>query len=272
MDHIQTNTSDEALVASIRLNMCDFFRYLGKFLPESSFENHKFVRWHTPLPHPWFNGVLATAVNDHDEGDNAFIEETIRYYRSRGVDVFTWWLEPPVTPSNWKQALSEHGFGFLDDTPGMAVDLQALDESPKTVDGLEVRVAADEESLRTWVKVFVQGYGLPPEWESPMHDLWLKLGPDLPMRNYLGYWHGEPVSNSTLFLGGGAAGIYCVATLREARGKGIGAALTLQPLLEARDMGYRIGVLQSSEMGFNVYKRMGFRHLCQIENFYMSLK
>jgi predicted GNAT family acetyltransferase len=59
-----------------------------------------------------------------------------------------------------------------------------------------------------------------------------------------------------------------VATLPEARGKGIGAVLTLGPLLDAREMGYRIGILQSSEMGFNVYKKLGFRHLCQIEYFH----
>jgi predicted acetyltransferase len=62
-----------------------------------------------------------------------------------------------------------------------------------------------------------------------------------------------------------------VATLPEARGKGIGAAVTLKPLHNARELGYIIGVLQSSEMGFNVYKRLGFRHLCQIENFYLKL-
>jgi predicted GNAT family acetyltransferase len=61
-----------------------------------------------------------------------------------------------------------------------------------------------------------------------------------------------------------------VATLPEARGKGIGAALTVNPLQEAREMGHRIGVLQSSEMGFNVYKMLGFRHLCQIEYFYRN--
>ena len=92
------------------------------------------------------------------------------------------------------------------------------------------------------------------------------------MRNYLGYLNGEPVSTSCVFFGGGAAGIYNVATLPEARGKGLGAAITLQPLLDARQAGYRVGTLQSSDMGFNVYKKLGFRHLCQIENFYLSLQ
>ena len=99
----------------------------------------------------------------------------------------------------------------------------------------------------------------------------MQLGLDFPIRNYVGYWNNKPVSTSTIFYGGGVAGIYCVSTLPEARGRGIGAAITLRPLRVAREMGYRVGVLQSSEMGFNIYKNLGFRHLCQIENFYLSL-
>jgi ribosomal protein S18 acetylase RimI-like enzyme len=147
-----------------------------------------------------------------------------------------------------------------------------MDETLPEVDGLEIRVAGDADSIRTWTNVFVKGYGLPSAWESSTFELWMQLGLDLPIRNYLGYLNGKPLSTCTLFFGGGAAGIYCVSTLPEARGRGVGAAITLKPLQEAREMGYRVGVLQSSEMGFNVYKKLGFRHLCQIENFYLSLK
>ena len=270
MSHIQTDVSDEALVTAVRANMGDFFRHTSRSNPTGHLENEQFTRWYTPLPHPWFNGVLSS--NPPTEGDDAFIAETIGYFRERGVNTFTWWLEPHLKPSDWEPALSKHGFGFSDDTPGMAVDLHELNVAIQPADGFEIRSVDDEESLHTWANVFVNGYGMPSAWESITIDLWLQLGLDLPIRNYLGYWNGKPVSTSTVFYGGGAAGIYCVATLPEARGKGIGAALTLKPLLDAREMGYRIGVLQSSDMGFNVYKKLGFRQLCQIENFHLSLE
>jgi ribosomal protein S18 acetylase RimI-like enzyme len=152
----------------------------------------------------------------------------------------------------------------------MAIDLHEMNESIRAVDGFEIHEVRDEESLRIWAGIFVNGYGLPSDWESLTTDLWLKLGLDFPMLNYLGYLNGKPVSTSSVFHGGGVAGIYCVATLPEGRGKGIGAAITLKPLQDARQLGYRIGVLQSSRMGFDVYKKLGFRHLCQIENFYLS--
>lgn len=71
----------------------------------------------------------------------------------------------------------------------------------------------------------------------------MKLGLDFPVHNNLGYWNGEPAATSSLFFGAGVAGICNVSTLSYARGKGIGAALTVRPLLEAHEMGYHIGIL-----------------------------
>ena len=270
MDTIQTDISDQALVTAIRANICDFFRYFSRSDPAENFEDERFTRWYTPLPHPWFNGVLCSKTPA--DGDAEFIGETVNYFKNKKVDTFTWWMEPQLKRSDWEPVFSRSGFGFSDDTPGMAVDLHLLDESILKVEGLEIRSVEDEASLRTWAHVFTLGYGLPLDWEKSIFTIWQKVGLDFPLKNYLGYLKGEPVSTSSIFLGGGVAGIYDVATLPQARGKGIGAALTLHPLLEVRKTGYRIGVLQSSEMGFNVYKKLGFRHLCQMEYFYKSLK
>jgi ribosomal protein S18 acetylase RimI-like enzyme len=269
MNDIQTDLSDQALVTAIRANLCEFFRHLNRSFPETYFENSKFARWCASLEHPWFNGVLSSRLPEKE--DEAFIEETMAYFREKRIAAFTWWMDPALQCADWQSVLAEYGFHYSDDTPGMAIDLAALDTTP-TVDGLEIRVVNEEETLRTWAHIFTIGYGLPPEWEFSVYDLQMRLGMGFPMRNYLGYLNGEPIATSVLFFGAGVAGIYSVATLPAARGKGIGAALTVRPLNDAREMGYRIGVLQSSEMGYNVYKKIGFRHLCQIEHFYLALQ
>jgi ribosomal protein S18 acetylase RimI-like enzyme len=269
MVSVQTDMTETTLVHAIRGNLCDFFHFLAQRLPTGDgFENDKFARWYTPLPHPWFNGFLCNALPAESDAD--FIQETIQYFDERQVDTFTGWLRPHLSRSDWAPLLSSLGFGFSDGTPGMAVDLQTLPESPSMPQGLEIHTVEDEASMRAWTHIFTPGYGMPMDWEGSIFDVWFKLGLDFPVRNYLGYLDGEPVSTSTVFYSAGVAGIYDVATLPEARGQGIGTALTLAPLLDARQIGYRIGILQSSDMGFGVYKKMGFRHLCQIENFYLN--
>jgi ribosomal protein S18 acetylase RimI-like enzyme len=62
-------------------------------------------------------------------------------------------------------------------------------------------------------------------------------------------------------------GIYSVGTIPEARGKGIGSAITLRALLDARRRGYRVGLLQSSEMGYNMYRRLGFETCFKIKKY-----
>ena len=54
------------------------------------------------------------------------------------------------------------------------------------------------------------------------------------------------------------AGLYAVVTLPWARRRGIGTALTVAPLVEARAAGYRTATLQASVGGQGVYARIGF--------------
>jgi predicted acetyltransferase len=79
---------------------------------------------------------------------------------------------------------------------------------------------------------------------------------------------GKPVATSQLFTSAAVAGIYNVTCLPEARNKGIGAAITMAPLRDAVEMGYCVGILQASDMGYPVYKRLGFEDFGKLSLYY----
>jgi len=95
--------------------------------------------------------------------------------------------------------------------------------------------------------------------------MYRRLGFEGSWWHYLGRLAGEPVATATSFFGAGVAGIYFICIVERVRRRGIGAAVTLTALQEARDLGYTVGVLGSSEMGYPVYRRLGFEEYCRIE-------
>jgi GNAT superfamily N-acetyltransferase len=137
---------------------------------------------------------------------------------------------------------------------------------------LVIEKVVENETLRKWCQTNIVGFEWPESLNDVLFNFYFDLGSDenVPLVNYIGWLNDEPVATSTLFLGAGIAGIYNVVTLPDARRKGIGAAITLKPLLEARAMGYRVGILQASEMGASVYRKLGFQEYCKIGNYVME--
>jgi GNAT superfamily N-acetyltransferase len=266
MDEIFTDLSTAALIAPVKNNLFAYFRFLGSSTASQQAELPQAYRWFTKIPHPWFNGMLSTSSVT---GSTAkLIKETISYFASHKVPSFSWWLAPDISAGEWSEDLLPHGFHFSQDTPGMAIDLSNLPSIELSSNNLTIQTVSHLAELQVWSQTFFQGYELPIEFAQNYFEIISPLGLSLPVRYYLGYQNGQPVAVSTLFLAAGVAGIYNVATLPAARGKGLGTALTMAPLLDARLAGYKVGVLQSSAKGYGVYQRMGFRQVCTMDCFY----
>jgi GNAT superfamily N-acetyltransferase len=105
------------------------------------------------------------------------------------------------------------------------------------------------------------GFEMPEFTIDELFEVFSALGftEESTWRNYVGRLYGEVVTTASLAVVAGIAGIYNVATLLKVRRRGLGAAMTLAALREARELGYRIGILQSSAMGFGIYRRLGFK-------------
>ena len=148
-------------------------------------------------------------------------------------------------------------------------DLPSLTSLPLPAD-LTIEEVSNMASAHEWVDVSTLVYRgaehpvLPEEYAIEER---MGFGARLPNRRWVARLGGVTVGTSSIFLGAGVAGLYNVTTLPEARGQGIGAAVTLAALAAARDAGYHVAVLQASPMGFPVYARLGFREVCRIQSY-----
>jgi len=222
------------------------------------------VKWFiTGVPHPLFNGVLFARFPP-DEIDER-IEATLRHFRSRNLPM-SWWVGPSTRPADLGKRLEAHGLTHASDPPGMAADLLALNEDLPTPSELLVERVGNTKALKKWLHSVAICFQLPDSAANFYFDVFASLGfgSDSPWLHYVGYLKGEPVACSSVFLGAGVAGVYCVGTVPEARRQGIGTAVTLAPLRDARGMGYRVGILHSSEESFNVYRQLGFAEYCKL--------
>jgi GNAT superfamily N-acetyltransferase len=265
MKHIVDDLSPTSVTAAIRANLYAFFRYLGRSASVEFHATPELVRWHTGLGHPWFNGVLST--NEGASDPDTVIAQTLAYFRSRNVGHFTWWFDSGLEAFALRQRLLTHGFVLDEDTPGMAMDLATLDGAAQKPAGLMIARVEDDARLQEWVRTCLAGFEFPARWEAPFFDLMAGLGIGGSLWHYVGYLDGRPVATSTLFVAAGVAGVQFVGTVPEARGRGIGGAMTLAALLDARALDYRIGILQASAMGVPVYRRLGFHACCQMSHY-----
>ena len=186
-----------------------------------------------------------------DERAGAQLDEIVAYYL-RHIPrhlVGCWSLEPP-RPRDLGARLLARGF-----QPGwrpcwMALDLERVRADHPQPPGLVVR-ADSETSLQA---VQDLPYAGP---DAVALNLFRKY-PDR-ARRFVAWLDGRVVGHSAvLFTSGplGAAGIYDVGVVPEARNQGIGKAVVLAACLYARERGHRYAVLNAT--GRRMYEQLGF--------------
>lgn len=194
------------------------------------------------------------------------LREAVAHYRQKENAFCLWINQHNLTPSVLGY-LGELGLSEAGGEPGMCLDLGTYE--PKTPEGAIRRVQTLEE-----LQAFAEVTSL--NWSPPdVHVLtyYKRVAPSLlsgsgGIELYCYYLEGRAVSVLELFPSDAVtAGLYNLSTLASFRGRGIGTAMMRFALNRLKELGFERAVLQASEDGVDIYKRLGFKELTRFYEF-----
>jgi len=265
---VRAGASDAALAAAVEANAIELWRLLCGHIPGAEFHDDAGGSWFVTgiRAGVWYNQVLR--ANLQLEASDAQIDGALAPFRERGLEML-WTVGGSSRPPDLASRIEAHGLPQTNEMPGMAIDLAAL-PAPALVPGLRIERVADARALDRWCDAYVAGFEMEEAAGRSLADVYARIGfgDAAPVRHYVGWLDGRPVASSSVVFAAGVAGIFHVGTLPHARRRGIGGAMTLAPLLDARDLGYQTGVLFASSMGAPVYRRLGFRTCSTLRQFH----
>jgi GNAT superfamily N-acetyltransferase len=269
MQALIEDTSSDELLTALESNMIAFWTAYGRASGSVLHATSDVVWFYTGIQDPLFNGVLSAKLEP--AGVKATVDSLQAKIDEHGAPAL-WWIGPQSKPDSLGSLLEQHGLQLAGEVPGMAVDLAYVESRPETIARLAIQKVSDAKMQTLWARIAAVGTGFPDVAVDAMARLEATLtGPQYKaQQRYIGSLNGTPVATSALVLDSGVAGIYAVATIAEARRKGIGRIMTVMPLLEARQIGYRVGILQASSMGYPIYKKMGFEDVCRYRLYLQS--
>lgn len=173
-----------------------------------------------------------------------------------------WWTCDGIRPEFVARELARYHFIEDETDVGMLADLESIPPA-NAPGGFVVRVVSTAQGVLEQ-GALLAGLAEPADPHTLAYYTNVSELDDLdgPMRLFVGYLDGQPVSTASLFRDGDTAHVYDVSTSPAARGQGVGTAMMRAVLEHAREAGARRAGLMASDEGIGVYRRMGFKEVC----------
>ena len=169
-------------------------------------------------------------------------------YEEAGVRAWTVWV--PEADTAVAEALEAAGHKLDAEPRDMGMALSEL-RTPEPDPELEI-VERDDYAALARINEIAYGY--------PEGEFGIVAGTEVPgMRIYFGALEGEKVCTLGIAPLRSDAIVTWVATLPEARGRGISGRVLAHALAEARDAGLETTTLQATKLGYPVYAKLGYR-------------
>lgn len=260
MTTILHELAERPVKAALRANWENYHYCLGQ-ARNAELSIGRCLNWlMTDLPDHFINLVISTQRPRQDPAE--LIDQTLTHFLAMKMRRFSWSIQEGLQSPQMHDALLANGLVFREAfATEMALDLSLLSHHSPISSELKIILVEDDFTLQEWIHVASRGFQIDETFEPVWHDLFVDTIFQPRYRTFLALLDGKPVATSQLFLSAGVAGVYNVAVIPEARFQGIGVAVTLAPLLAARRLGYRMGILQAARQGLGVYRRIGFQEM-----------
>jgi GNAT superfamily N-acetyltransferase len=168
-------------------------------------------------------------------------------YEQAGVHAWTVWV--PEHHERARRALADAGHR-LDATPTAMVARLDEVEPPRPGDVAPER----DPSLGDLGRINDLAYGTGDAFQRILGD-----GPADPRFNYIARVDGRAAASVVSQDHDGDCSIWWVATVPEARGRGLTSGLMRRALADGRTRGCEVSTLQATKLGRPVYERLGYR-------------
>ena len=209
------------------------------------------------VPHPPFTALLA--YDPAADGRLAAgLPALLATFDRRGVAPRLL-LAHSVFPQT-QSAARTLGLSATERIPGMVVTAAETVPAPET--GADIgRVGPEGPDLEAFARVAAAGFGLPIETAAVICTPAVLSAPGVSF--YLARTGAGPACCTVSMRTGDELGIYLVGTVPEQRRRGLAAAVVSRALADGFAAGAALAYLQSSTMGYGVYRALGFREVTQ---------
>lgn len=175
-----------------------------------------------------------------------------------------WWIGPSSVENGIEKILTEVGFKHTECDVGMACQLNEVNCTPLTIEGLVIKQCMLPEQFLDFGNVLASIFDPVDEHVQTFYQ---KMGHHARHNFdnyflYVGYINNEPVATAALYLTN-VAGIYDISTKTNYRKRGYGTALFQTAVQKAQALGIECAVLQASPNGLGLYKKAGFQEICE---------
>ena len=214
----------------------------------------------TRIPFPIFNSFMKPRLPAGSASN--YVDMSVTLAQQNNVPVM-WWPGARPSPDDLGKTLVSRGFHKMEGLTGMAGWLDRTNVSRET--HLDIREVKDEHDMADWCHVVCPAHEVPEQHRAEWAEMFLAtgFGNGSPWRHFVGHVGGAPVAASSSFVGAGVATVANVAVAQDYRGWGFGHDISSVPLKLARDAGFKIATLWSSDQGRPMYEKMGFTPVCK---------